>query len=84
MNKADVIKHFGGVTKLARALQINRMAIYQWKSIPWMRQKQIELLTSGVLKADELPIPKKKEDIRSIANRREICGAAGHNHDISE
>jgi hypothetical protein len=60
MKKHDAIKHFGGVTSLARALHVNRTAIYQWKSIPLMRQLQIERLTHGVLKAEEIPIPFKK------------------------
>jgi hypothetical protein len=62
MNKSEAIKYFGGVTALARALHVNRTVIYQWRSIPLMRQQQIEILTHGVLHADAVPLPFKKPE----------------------
>jgi len=52
MNYEIVVEHFGGVVPLARALGINRQAIYQWDGqIPLLRQYQIEKLTKGKFKA---------------------------------
>jgi transcriptional repressor of cell division inhibition gene dicB len=50
----DVIKHFGGIVNLAKALKITPHAIYQWKKIPLARAFQIELLTNGKFKAKKL------------------------------
>lgn len=54
MTKNEAIQHFGGVSALARALGINRWAIYQWGDRPPEgRQYQLELMTGGALKADK-------------------------------
>lgn len=59
MKKQDVINHFGGVSKTARALGINRATVSCWGStIPKGRAYQIEVLTGGKLKAD-LPRPEQ-------------------------
>ncbi|SDS43247.1 Cro/CI family transcriptional regulator [Pseudomonas prosekii] len=53
MNRADAIKHFKGITPLAKALGITYEAVRQWgDEIPQLRQYQLELLTNGQLKAD--------------------------------
>lgn len=53
MNKQDVLTHFGGVSKTAKALGINRATVSCWgESIPKGRAYQIEVLTGGKLKAD--------------------------------
>ena len=51
MTKQQAIDHFQGIPQLADALGIHRQAIYQWESIPLLRQYQIERLTDGALKA---------------------------------
>lgn len=52
MKKADVIKHFGGVIKTAKALKINKSSVSQWGSkVPMLRAYEIERLTHGKLKA---------------------------------
>lgn len=54
MKTADAIKYFGGVIKLAAALDINRTAVYQWgDTVPKGRAYEIEVLTKGALKAVE-------------------------------
>lgn len=53
MNTSQAVAHFGGVKKLADALGIGRAAVYQWGDEPPIdRQCQIEVMTSGALKAD--------------------------------
>lgn len=54
MNRADAIKHFKGITPLAKALGITYEAVRQWgEEIPELRQYQLELVTNGQLKADK-------------------------------
>lgn len=58
----SVIKHFGGVTKLARALGCASQAISQWKrlqTIPEGRAYQIQVLSKGRFKTSELPVRKR-------------------------
>ncbi len=53
MKTDDVIAHFGGITPLAKALEVKTQAISQWgENIPKLRAYQIEVLTGGALKAD--------------------------------
>ncbi|MDX1538851.1 Cro/CI family transcriptional regulator [Arsukibacterium sp.] len=55
MKKADVIAHFGGVTETAKALGIKSQAVSQWpEDVPELRVYQIEKITAGALKADQL------------------------------
>ncbi|MFM5115146.1 Cro/CI family transcriptional regulator [Aeromonas hydrophila] len=52
MRKADVLTHFGGVTKTAVALGINKATVSCWgETIPKGRAYQIEVMTGGKLKA---------------------------------
>lgn len=49
------VDHFGGVVGLAKALDIERQAVYMWKGrIPKARAFQIESITDGKLTAAEL------------------------------
>jgi hypothetical protein len=49
----EAIKHFGGLKKLADALQIWPQVIYRWGERPPMaRQYEIEVKTEGKLRAD--------------------------------
>lgn len=50
----DIAAHFGGIPKLAKALGIHVQAIYQWNTIPPTRAYQIQVLTRGKFKAEEL------------------------------
>lgn len=55
MTVAEVIKHFGGVGATARALDIKQPSVSKWrknKSIPYLRQLDIEKRTKGKLKAE--------------------------------
>ncbi len=53
MKKADVLNHFGGVTKTAIALGINKATVSCWgETIPQGRAYQIESLTGGELKVN--------------------------------
>ena len=56
MTYLDVIYFFGGVRKAARMLGVSHQAVLQWKSngISQLRQAQIELITNGALKRDDL------------------------------
>lgn len=52
MQKSDVINHFGGVIKTAKALGMSKQAVSAWNdNIPQGRAYQIQLLTKGKLKA---------------------------------
>lgn len=55
MTKKDVIKWFGSEKAVADALGLWPQAVYKWpEQIPKLRQFQIERLTKGELKADEV------------------------------
>lgn len=56
MNKKDVLAHFGGVVKAAKALNRTKGAVSQWPEIlPFEIQCFIEVKTGGALKADREP-----------------------------
>lgn len=51
MKKSEVIAHFGGVVKTAKALGISKSSVSLWgDEIPEGRAYQIELMTGGKLK----------------------------------
>lgn len=52
MKKQEAVSHFGSQAALARALNIKKAAVSQWREIPIGRQCQIEIVTDGALKAD--------------------------------
>ncbi|WP_368203172.1 DNA-binding transcriptional regulator DicC [Aeromonas rivipollensis] len=55
MKKLDVIAYFGGVTKTAKALGISKSAVSLWgEDIPYGRACQIQLLTKGKLKTEQV------------------------------
>lgn len=52
----QVLDHFGGEYELGAALKISRQAVNAWCGIiPELRAHQIEKLTDGLFKFDELP-----------------------------
>lgn len=55
-NLKPAIEYFGNQAKLAKALNLNPMAITQWKrrGIPPKRAKQIAELTNGAVKASDI------------------------------
>lgn len=54
MRKIDVIKHFGGASKTARALRISRAAVSLWpEELSDAQAYKVELATRGELKTDE-------------------------------
>lgn len=58
----DIVAHFGGVEKARDALGLkSRQTLYNWKDggVPAGEQCRIQLLTSGVLLADEAAITGK-------------------------
>lgn len=53
MKTQEAIEHFGGLRKLAEALDVWPQVIYQWGDTPPMgRQYELEVKTGGKLKAD--------------------------------
>jgi DNA-binding transcriptional regulator YdaS (Cro superfamily) len=55
----DVVRHFGGVSRLAQVLGVRSQAVSQWKrtdSIPKVRAYQIEVMSYGRFKAEKLPV----------------------------
>lgn len=53
MTKAEVIAHFKTQARVAEALDIRQPSVAAWGEYPPMaRQYQIQLLTNGVLKAE--------------------------------
>ncbi|MDH1012010.1 Cro/CI family transcriptional regulator [Pseudomonas nicosulfuronedens] len=54
MTKSQAIEHFGSISKLARALAVSYEAIRQWEEVPELRQYQLERITKGALKADQV------------------------------
>ncbi|WP_412469413.1 Cro/CI family transcriptional regulator [Pseudomonas aeruginosa] len=56
MTKTQVISHFRGVSKVAKALGITYEAVRQWpEEIPKLRQYEIERITKGALKVPKKP-----------------------------
>ena len=56
MSPKQVIEHFGGIPKTAQALGLKPPSIYDWLEtgeVPEARQYQIEMATSGALRADK-------------------------------
>lgn len=58
MTLEQALSHFGGGLNLAKALNeaghsISHQAVYKWRRVPLKRQRQIEEITRGELKADE-------------------------------
>ena len=55
MKLETVIKHFGSVKAMAKALDIYPQAIYQWKDggIPLLRQYQIQKMTKNKFVVNE-------------------------------
>lgn len=52
MKKSEVVEHFGSASKVAKALNITRMAVSAWPEIvPIQRQYELEHITKGALKA---------------------------------
>jgi len=55
MTVNQVLDHFGGINKTAKALGISYQAVRQWVDkgeVPEGREWQIQALTKGKLKAD--------------------------------
>ena len=54
MDIEAVIKHFGSVKAMAKALDVYPQVIYQWKAngIPLLRQYQIQVTTDGQFAVD--------------------------------
>ncbi|MFZ4170445.1 Cro/CI family transcriptional regulator [Enterobacter ludwigii] len=58
MRKSEVIKHFGGVCKTAKALGIKHPSVSEWPEIiPEVRAYQVEKITNGRLKFDQSLYP---------------------------
>lgn len=53
MLKRDAVKFYGSPAQLAKALQIDRSAVFRWsKRVPLLRAMQLEQLSAGRLKYD--------------------------------
>ncbi len=53
MTPIQVVNHFGGKEKTARALNVSRQVVYLWlkkKKIPEPRAYQIQVISEGKLK----------------------------------
>lgn len=56
MTTDQALQYFGSIPRLARALGVAPASVYDWLNagaIPEVRQYQIELATTGALKADK-------------------------------
>ena len=59
MKKREVIEHFGSVKAVADALSIKAPSVSEWKEdIPLLRAYQIEKITGGKLKVEEVELSK--------------------------
>lgn len=53
----EIVEYFGGVTAMAKALDVTTQAISQWdREIPESRAYQIEVLSKGKFRHDRLPV----------------------------
>ncbi|MBB66872.1 Cro/CI family transcriptional regulator [Alteromonas mediterranea] len=59
MKKSDAIEHFGSASKLASAINVAPSAVSQWgETIPLLRAYQLEKITGGKLKVEEVELSK--------------------------
>ena len=57
MTTKEAIEYYGGVKNLAKALGVWPQTIYIWGERPPMgRQYELEVKTSGALRADRFPV----------------------------
>ena len=54
MKKDEVLAYYGTQRQLAQALGITQAAVAQWREVPMLRQYQLERLTGGALKAQDM------------------------------
>ena len=57
MTLDQAVEHFGSQTALAKALGIEPPSVSEWKAngkIPSVRQFQIQVVTAGLLQADNI------------------------------
>ena len=52
--KIKLIREFGGIPQLARALGITRHAVHQWKTIPPLRAYQLEKILKAKFTVKQL------------------------------
>lgn len=58
MDYQQVVDHFGGLTKAAKALGLPITTVHSWRSgIPYPRQCQIQIETRGRLRATRERVP---------------------------
>ena len=58
----ELLGHFGGLSKAARALKMKKQTVHSWKArgaIPFEAQFLIQLKTKGQLKADMRELERK-------------------------
>ena len=58
----ELLSHFGGLSKAARALKIRKQTVHSWKArgaIPFEAQFRIQLKTKGRLRADLSELERK-------------------------
>ena len=54
MKKDEVLAYYGTQVQLAKALGITQAAVAQWREVPMLRQYQLERLTGGALKVQDI------------------------------
>jgi len=55
MTTEEAVRHFGGVSQLAKALNIDRRSVWKWGAVPPRgRQCELEIMTGGALRADKV------------------------------
>lgn len=60
----ELIDHFGGLTKAAKALELSKQTVHGWKArgaIPFEAQFRIQLKTKHRLKASLSEVGRKKK-----------------------
>lgn len=58
----ELLSHYGGLSKAARALKMRKQTVHSWKSrgaIPFEAQFRIQLKTKGRLRADLKELERK-------------------------
>lgn len=64
MKKNDIVEYFGRGVDIAKILEIEPQAFYQWEEdkVPYCRQLEIEKITNGKLKAVKPKRSKQKSN----------------------
>jgi len=70
VKKDEVLAYYGTQRQLAQALGITQAAVAQWREVPMLRQYQLERLTGGRLKVQDMEQSRRRPSEPQIIGHR--------------